>query len=215
MARHTRTARLTAAGLGAAVVLTVVTGCGAAKTSPSGMMTMRDGTVMSSSQMSGMASSPAASGTPNPMPLTAGSGPSATAKMVCSDEVAGAVVRSLTVRTAPPRHSAWANRTFTCTYVLAGGSLRLSVKDLTSLRAGQAWFAGLRKQLRSPSTIHGMSNLGFPAFQTPDGDVAFLKDGKVLLVDASNVSAALIPPGSTRTGVAYGVAAAVIACWKE
>lgn len=216
MAIRIRMRRVTITGLALAGLLAALTACGTApKASPSGMMTMPDGTVMSSSQMSAMPSAPSTSGTSDAMAAGSGAGPSATAKMVCSDEIASAVLRNLSVRTAPPRHAAWLNQTYSCTYTLPGGSLRLSVKDLSSVNAGRAWFDALRKQSVHPETIQGMSNLGFPAFQTPTGEVAFLKDGKTLLVDAGQVPSELVPPGSTRTGVAYGVAAAVIACWKE
>lgn len=216
MAIRIRVRRVTITGLAFAGLLAALTACAAApKSSPSGMMTMPDGTVMSSSQMSAMPSPPSTSGTPDAMAASSGAGPSATAKMVCGGEIAGAVLRNLSVRAAPSRRAAWSNQTYSCTYTLPGGILRLSVKDLTSVTAGRAWFDALRKQSVHPETIKGMSNLGFPAFQTPTGDVAFLKDGKTLLVDATQVPTALIPPGSTRTGVAYGVAAGVIACWKE
>lgn len=216
MVSRIQSRRAAITGLVLAGLLLALTACGAIpNTSPSGRMTMPDGTVMNSSQMSVIRSTPSSSGTPDAMSTGSGSGPSVTAKMVCGDEIAGAVLRNLTVSAAPPRHAAWSNQTFSCTYILPGGSLRLSVKDLNSVIAGRAWFDGLRKQLLHPESILGISNLGFPAFQTPNGDVAFLKDGKTLLVDATQVPTALVPPGSTRTGVAYGVAAAVIACWKE
>ena len=194
----------TAAILGLAVLL-MLAACGAApKAAPSGMMTMPNGTVMSGSQMSAMSGMTGST-----------SGPSASAKMICSDEIAGAVQRNVSISTVPARHASWANQTYTCNYALAGGGLTLSVKDLASMSAGEVWFRGLRTRLVDPSAIKGMANLGFPAFETPTGDVVFLKDAKTLWVDAAQVPPSLIPPGSSRTGVAYGIAAAVIACWKE
>lgn len=183
----------------------IVTACGSAPRGlPSGMMTMPDGTVMRSSQMAPMSGM-----------TDSGPGPSASARMICSDEVAGAVQRNVAVSATPPHHASWADTTYTCTYVLSGGTLELSVKDLTSATTGRMWFEDLRERLTRPATIRGMANLGFPAFETPSGDVVFLKDGKTLWVDATDVPQSLVPPGSSRTGVAYGVAAAVIACWKE
>lgn len=194
-----------AAGVILAATLATLAACGSSpKVTPSGMMTMPDGTVMSSSQMSSM-----------PGMTNSSSGPSSSARMICSDEIVGAVQRNVAISKAPPHHASWADQTYTCTYALPGGTLRLSVKDLTSMSAGRAWFENLRKRLSRPANIQGMANLGFPSFETPSGDVVFLKDGKTLWVDASDVPHSLVPPGSSRTGVAYGVAAAVIACWKE
>lgn len=206
MAFDNRYRRRAAASLFLACGLGVLTACGSApKPLRSGMMTMPDGTVMSRSQMSAM-----------PGMTRSVLGPSVSAKMICSDEIAAAVQRNLAVSKQPSRSISWADQTYTCNYTVpGGGTVRLVVKDLTSLPAGKAWFDGLRKRLTDPVSIKGMANLGFPAFQTPAGDVAFLKDGKTLWVNATRVPQGLIPSGSTRTDVAYGVAAAVIACWKE
>lgn len=206
MASRRSVARPAVAGLALVATLAGVTGCGAtSRAAPSGTMSMADGTVMKGSQMPSMMGS---SG-------RARSGPSASAMMICSVDVAGAVNRNLGLRAMPPRISKWADRTYTCGYTLPGGTLKLSVKDLTSLPAGRAWFEALRNRLPHSTTIHGLDALGFPAFESSSGGAVFLKDGKTLWVDATHVPAALIPAGSTRMGVAYGVAAAVIACWKE
>jgi hypothetical protein len=60
-----------------------------------------------------------------------------------------------------------------------------------------------------------MASFGFPAFETPRGDVGFIKDDKTLWVDATRLSGGDLPTGQTRQDVAYGVAAAVIGCWTE
>jgi hypothetical protein len=60
-----------------------------------------------------------------------------------------------------------------------------------------------------------MAGFGFPSFETPRGDVVFLKDHKTLWVDATRLARSDLPDGATRAHVAYGVAAAVIACWTE
>ena len=57
--------------------------------------------------------------------------------------------------------------------------------------------------------------MGLPSFATPDGNVAFLKDGKTLRVDASGLPATTLPQGSSNGEVAYAVAAAVVGCWTE
>ena len=65
------------------------------------------------------------------------------------------------------------------------------------------------------TSITGMSNFGLPAFEKRHGDVVFSKDHKTLWVDATRLQAHALPDGVTRQGVAYGVAAAVVACWTE
>jgi hypothetical protein len=109
----------------------------------------------------------------------------------------------------------WAHRTFTCSYPLAHGDLRMSVEDLDAAGPGRAYFDSLRGRLDGASPIVGLAAFGFPAFETPQGDVVFLKDHKTLWVDATRVGAADLPQGTNRQDAAYGVAAAVIACWTE
>lgn len=203
------------AGLAVLIALGALSACGANPSAarnqaPSGLMTMPDGTVMSNAQMG---SGPSTSDQPS-SPMATGSGPSATAQMICTADTAGAVKRNLVVPATPARQAHWSDQTYTCDYALPGGTLKLSVKDLDSTPAGRAWFDTLRKQLPGASDIAGMANFGLPAYETTRGDVVFLKDGKTLWVDASALPAAVLPPGATRTGVAYAVAAAVIACWK-
>jgi hypothetical protein len=60
-----------------------------------------------------------------------------------------------------------------------------------------------------------MASFGLPAFDSADGTVVFLKDGKVLSVDARKVAHRDLPKGFSREGVAYAVASAVIGCWSE
>lgn len=212
---HTGVVRVIGLGCALACVLALA-GCGASRTgTPSAMRTMPDGTVMSGAQMSAMPGMKNSSASPTGgSTVTSAGSPSAPATMVCSDEIAGAVHRNLAVTSTPPRHATWHDQTYVCNYVLAGGQLTLSVKDLTSPVAGRAYFDHLRGRLPNPSAIKGIADLGFPAFETSRGDVVFLKDGKTLRVDATQVPMNLLPPGFSRTAVAYGVAAAVIACWK-
>ena len=44
--------------------------------------------------------------------------------------------------------------------------------------------------------------------------MVFRKDHKTLWVDAGRLSRGGLPTGMSRTDVAYGVAAAVVACWS-
>lgn len=164
---------------------------------------MPDGSVMKGAQMPGMGRS-ASHGEPSPA-----------AAMTCSQETAGAVQRTFAVKQRPVGLDAFADQLYRCTYQLAGGDLRLSVKDLSAAGPGQAYFNQLKADLGPVQPIVGMANFGFPAFQTARGDVVVIKDHKTLWVDASRVSDSDLRHGATRTEAAYAVAAAVIACWTE
>ena len=142
-------------------------------------------------------------------------GPSEAARMVCSEEIRDAVARTFGLTQAPRATGGWSHRVFTCRYRLPGGPLVVSVQDATNERAGRAYFASLRSSLTGARDIEGVESFGFPAFETPDGNVAFVKDGKTLRVDASDVTQASLPADFSTAEAAYGVAAAVIGCWTE
>jgi hypothetical protein len=141
--------------------------------------------------------------------------PSETASMICSDEIREAVAHTLLLEEAPEGLHSFSDQLFRCSYLLDAGELRLSVKDLDTAGPGEAYFESLRRQLPGPTTIKGLANFGFPAFETRHGDVVFIKDHKTLWVDASRLQTKRLPAGMTRQDVAYGVAAAVIGCWTE
>ena len=144
-----------------------------------------------------------------------GAGPSGAAQMICSDEIRDAVVRSFRLVRPPASSHGWAHHLYRCTYRLPRGDLRLSVYDAVDEATGTTHFAELRSELDGATSIKGMQSFGFPAFQTEDGNVVFLKDGKTLRVDASAVPAAALPAGFSAEQSAYSVAAAVLACWTE
>jgi hypothetical protein len=179
---------------------------------------MSDGMVMSGSSMSGSPSSdPTTSDQSDHMSSDHGQGaaaPSATAKLVCGAEIRAAVRRNLDVSRTPVGLHAWHHRLFSCTYRF-GGELRLSVKDLGRAAPGKAYYDRLRSRLHGATEIRGLENFGFPAFETPQGDVVFLKDHKTLWVDATKLAGSDLPPDTSRQDIAYGVAAAVIGCWTE
>lgn len=142
-------------------------------------------------------------------------GPSGPAQMICSDEIARAVKIDFQLSRRPARTDAWADQVYRCDYTVGDGTLHLSVKDDTDLAAGAAYFAALRAKLPGAELLSADENLGFPAFETTDGGVVFIKDGKTLRVDVSDLPDAAIPDGFTRRDMAYGIAAAVISCWTE
>lgn len=187
--------------------------CGSSSPDPGATHVMADGTVMSGSSMSG--SGPAEAPVPKAGATGRGAAPSDAASMICSGEVRDAVRRELDLDRAPVGLHAWSHRLYSCTYQLAGGDLRLSVKDLDSDAPGRAYFARLRSDLPRADQIRGLASFGFPSFQTSRGDVVFLKDHKTLWVDATRLAASDLPAGTSRADIAYGIAAAVIACWTE
>lgn len=193
----------------------LLAGCGQASGSGSSQTAaathqMSDGSTMSDAQMADMQGSADA--------------PSDTASMICSDpDVQDAVRRKLGLSATPQGVDSWSasRRLFSCTYRADGAdradgaALRMSVKDLDTAGPGRAYFDGLRLRLAGARTIRGLENFGFLAFETPQGDVVFIKDHKTLHVDATGLSRADLPAGTSPADAAYGVAAAVIACWKE
>ncbi|HEY3529327.1 MAG TPA: hypothetical protein VGK78_09260 [Nocardioides sp.] len=192
----------------AAVLPIVLAACGSSRSSePAATHVMPDGRTMSGSAMPGMAPSMGSDGS--------GAGPSSAAAMICGSETRDAVRRTLGLDRAPVGLHAWQPPLFTCTYQLRSGALRLSVRDLAAAAAGRESFARLRTRLPGATRIRGVESFGFPAFETARGDVVFLKDHKTLWVDASRLGSSALPAGTSRQDVAYGVAAAVIACWSE
>jgi hypothetical protein len=204
-------------GLALAAVALALSGCGAASTSAAGSGSPMSGTQMSGTQMSGtQMSGMSISGMDMSSGPDAATAPTQAASMICGDEIRTAVQHTLELSRAPERVRSWANRLYRCTYRLAGrGELRLSVKDLDSAGPGRAYFDWLRASTAGATTITGLAGFGFPAFESPAGDVVFLKDHRALRVDASGLTSADLPSGITREVAAYGVAASVIACWTE
>jgi hypothetical protein len=178
----------------------------------------------SSSASSSSAASPSSSAS-NDMGMTAaemanmnasaGPRPSASAKMVCSDEIRDSVTSLLKLSSRPEPVDHWANNHYTCTYHLPAGSLVLSVQDSPDVATGRAYFTKLRHGLRHTRPLGALQSLGLPAFETADGSVAFLKDGKTLQVDATGLPARVGPHHSPRINLAYTLATDVIACWSE
>jgi hypothetical protein len=198
-----------------AAVPLLLAACGGGSSSAGSEHVMSDGSTMSGSSMPGMSASPDGA-----MPAheagSAGSGrPSETASMICDSEIRDTVRRVFQLSRAPVGLHSWSHRTYSCTYPLVHGDLRMSVKDLDTAGPGRAWFDMLRGRLAGASPIAGLANFGFPAFETPQGDVVFIKDHTTLWVDATRVTAADLPQGTDAQDAAYGVAAAVIACWTE
>lgn len=204
--------------LGALAVASVLmTGCAASAAdspqtpAPAASHTMADGSMMSGSEH----------GEHNTVETSAPAaevvqGPSEAARMVCSGQVVENVTGIFGLDAAPTPSSSWAEPVFTCTYELDGDALVLSVHDDTDATEGTKYFAGLRAGFAEAEDLKGMFALGMPAFSTGDGTVAFLKDGKTLQVDATELKSELGPEGDmNQSDAAYAVAMAVLACWTD
>lgn len=144
-------------------------------------------------------------------------GPSEPAAMICSHETRDAVRRTFDLASAPTSSDRWDKQQmlYSCWYDVHGSRLTLSVYDAMDAESGRRWFDRLRSQLTGAHRIRGVQGLGFPSYQSARGQVIFLKDGKTLDVDASQLPASALPKGFTRAEAAYGVASAVVACWTE
>jgi hypothetical protein len=199
--------------LSLAAIPLLLAGCAGASSGVQDAHVMPDGTTMSGS-MSDMNMT----GKSDPRLLRKDTGrgaPTGTATMICGHEIRDAVARNLQRATVPKGMHVWADQLFSCSYRLPGGDLRLSVKDLDRPGPGRAYFERLRARLPGATTIKGLADFGFPAFETADGNVVFIKDHKTLRVDATRLADTDLPAGISREDAAYGVAAAVIACWTE
>jgi hypothetical protein len=143
-------------------------------------------------------------------------GPSEAAQMICAGQVVTAVGSILGLKSEVSPSSSWEEPIFTCTFEIEGKPLVLSVHDATDIAEGQEHFQALQDSFGNAQKIAGMAGLGMPSFTTGDGIVAFVRDGKTLLVDATALPSGLGHNGEkTQSEAAYAVASAVLVCWVE
>ena len=146
---------------------------------------------------------------------TGPAGPSSTARMVCGSEIRGDVGQTLALPSLRSGAATWADLLYTCTYRTSRGPVVVTVEDSRDLVTGRGYFDALRHRLNPVRPLVGLAAFGLPAFETANGNVAFLKDGKTLSVDATKLSTESIPGQQSRADVAYAIAADVIGCWSE
>lgn len=146
---------------------------------------------------------------------TNGAAPSASARMVCSPEIRRDVALTLALRSLAAGDVTWTKELYTCTYQTVGGALVLSVKDSPDAATGRGYFNTLKGRLGPTRPLVGLAAFGLPAYETQDGTVVFLKDGKTLTVDATELAPESIPDHQSPADVAYAIAADVIGCWSE
>ncbi|MEE2524572.1 hypothetical protein V1639_00970 [Pseudarthrobacter sp. J75] len=146
---------------------------------------------------------------------TPADGPSDASLMVCGGQVMGNVVSILGLEAEPHTVNTWSNSTFTCTYHLPDGDLVVSVQEAADQSSALNYFDAMQALAVDARPIEGLANLGFPAYETPDGSAVFQKDRMILHVDASGLPEQLGPEGITPTAFAYQLSTTILACWKE
>lgn len=142
-------------------------------------------------------------------------GPSEAALMVCDDQTKGNVTSFLALRSVPHTVTSWADSTFKCTYHLPDGTLKISVQEAADPAAARTYFDAMQAFTKDATAIRGLANLGFPAYETATGSAVFQKDNMILLVDASDLPAAVGPNGVTPSAFAYQLSTTILACWVE
>lgn len=207
-----------------AIAALLMTGCAAveaAPASPEASHTMSDGTTMEGSEHGEHAEAETHTmpdgtemdGDEHGVHDASTTEPSEAARMICDGQVATAVTATFRLDDEITPSSTWDAPTFTCTYEIDGAPLVLSVHDTTDVAAGEEHYAELQRTLEADD-IEGLLGLGLPSFSDEDGVVAFLRDGKTLVVDAT-----ALPNGfageMTRNEAAYAIATAVLGCWVE
>ncbi|WP_347754275.1 hypothetical protein [Agrococcus sp. ProA11] len=209
-----------------AIAAMLVTGCAATaapaeEPTPAASHTMPDGTVMdgaehgehSSDETHTMPDGTVMDGAEHGEHASSDTEPSEAAAMICGGQVATAVEATFRLDSAVTPSSAWDAPMFTCTYEIEGAPLELSVHDTTDVAAGEEHYGELQRTLDADD-IEGLLGLGLPSFSNDEGIVAFLRDGKTLVVDAT-----ALPNGfagdMTQGEAAYAIATAVLGCWVE
>jgi hypothetical protein len=153
---------------------------------------------------------PPGQGTTTQAPLPAGATPSSISTMVCSKEAQRDIAAPLGV-TATVTTPTWQDHRYTCRYTYPGGSFTLSVKELSSKKETDAYYASLGRQLGDTGTVNG---LGQGAFTTGNGSIVARKDWKVLTVDISGLPPQFGVPPTSAADVAATIADVIMACWR-
>ncbi len=138
--------------------------------------------------------------------------PSVSAKMICTPEAQKEIYDSATgVKTIAPFKPTWVDHVYSCDYVYPGGAtMRLSVKEVSSVAETTAYFDSLATKLHKTDARSG---LGQGAFQVRDGSLVVRKDFKILLIDVTKLPAQFGVPADTRANVAINVGVTIMGCW--
>jgi hypothetical protein len=142
-------------------------------------------------------------------PLPAGAEPSDIALMICQSKAAGEIQDVLGEKTEVIDKT-WTDHRYSCEYKFKSGTIKLSIKELSTWSQTLDYFSSLASSLHRMSTL---SNLGQGAFQVQNGNVVVRKDWKILLVDITGLPAQFGSPPTTRSDVAVTVAFIILGCW--
>jgi hypothetical protein len=154
-------------------------------------------------------SSPGSAGSA-PTSAAGSGGPSVSALMVCSSEAQADIQEAIGVGLSTPPASNFTDGLFTCDYAYPSGTMVLTVKDLASQAATDAYVKDAKAGLKSVKDVPG---LGQSAFSDNVSTIYVVKDFKILKVDTSGLPTPFGQPPHTRYTVAVAVAAAIILCW--
>lgn len=127
--------------------------------------------------------------------------PSATAKMVCGDDIRTKVAQVLKLPAPPKTGTSWTDQRYTCTYRLPMGPMVLSVKQSAGKAAAAGYFASLRSTLGNTETLQG---LGERSYGTGTGVVVVIKDDLTLTVDTTSLPTVFGPDGQRRADLVAG-----------
>jgi hypothetical protein len=142
-------------------------------------------------------------------PLPAGPTPSPISKLVCQNQAKQDIASALG-ETAAVSTPTWSDHLYACQYRYPTGSMKLSIKELSSWAQTYAYFDELAAKLGKTRNLQA---LGQGAFQTTDGSVVVRKDWKVLLVDTSGLPAQFGVPPTSSGDVAVTVGDIILGCW--
>ncbi len=142
-------------------------------------------------------------------PQPAGREPSSIAKAVCRPKAAN-LIHDVVGEAAQISTPTWRNHLYSCDYRYSGGTMVLSVKELSSWRQTYRYFDGLGRSLHKTIPIF---QLGQGAFRARDGSIVVRKDWKVLLVNVAGLPRQFGKPATSVEGVALSVAGVILACW--
>ncbi len=138
--------------------------------------------------------------------------PPANSVMICSDDAASEISVALGIApTGPPDHT-WSDHVYACHYRYVGGTLVLSVEELSDPTQASADYATRRAGMAGGRELPGLGN---EAFATRTGSILARMHASVLLVDVSGLPEQLGPRRLSREAVGITVASVIMTCWTE
>lgn len=144
-----------------------------------------------------------------PAMVAPSSTPSATALMVCGEDIRNKIQQALALAAPPVTSDSFVDGRYSCSYRLPPGPLVLSVQQSASPTAANRFFATERARLGG-DTLPG---LGEAAFGTGNGTVLVVKDSETLTVNATGLPAVFGSQRQQRNDLAYEIASDVLGCW--